>query len=691
MSILEQGVSDGVASRRPRHGEKQFTFDVFDTSICRLLHVPEHIHLIVGRKLRHLGVTTLSDAVWMYARATAEFQQRQTVAHNEVTLSGIYERLQYLLGLTDRVRDLAIEIELSEESRLIRGIASTQERVSSLRSGKYPPIFISDTYFTSAQVKGFLIGAGYSAPVDVVASCQRGKSKIHGDIFDEVAAEKGLASGKFHHLGDHSISDLEMPRLRGWNAELFTDSYYTARERVMFAAINGEFLSSAIAGSARAARLGQSRPVAPGILTASASVVGPLFAAYVLWILLDASARGARTIHFLGRDGQVLVPICKRLAGWLGLEIEARYTFASRRAFLLSSLEQDERTIVEQALKSAYYDQITLSDALISLQYTTLECDRIASVSGVALTAVASEMDADRARALHEALSQPELKAALLSRARSARAATMAYLESEGMFAGREAVIVDLGWRGTTQLRLQKTVGSRVEFVGYYLGLNSKVLPADAKTRIWNAKARWKTSLLEVMASADHTSVEGFGFDVNGAPTCSPPVGEDYPSTTWGSREQQQIAVRFVDYFTRAVELEYFEKQDVYEALRRSALAAYDHFRLAPTKEEARAYGGMAHQNGVVHNNARELAGVVSSKDVLRHVFDRKAKAGVTSWYMGSIARSHAHSLPRLIHGSIHEAIVFGARIRSKLRKIEYGRSARRSLRSLRPETRGQA
>ena len=211
-----------------------------------------------------------------------------------------------------------METELEEELRLIRPIASTRQRVSALARENSPALFLSDTYFSSAQVEALLTQCGYPKPLDIVASCEELKSKFAGTLFGHVARQRGFQSAFFQHLGDNVVSDLQNARASGWNAQIFADSHWTTRERVLFASGNGDFLSSAIAGSARAARLGQEDPVKEGILTAAASVVGPLFAAYVLWILLDVQARGGcTTIHFLARDGQLMVPICQRLARWL--------------------------------------------------------------------------------------------------------------------------------------------------------------------------------------------------------------------------------------------------------------------------------------------------------------------------------------------------------------------------------------
>jgi HAD superfamily hydrolase (TIGR01549 family) len=667
--------------REPRSDTARFSFDVFDTAVCRLLHSPEHLHLIVGRKLRHRGIVSLSDTEWMYARAEAEFRQRLSVPHREVTLDDIYNRLSRSLNLRLEDAAMALEIEINEELRLIRPIASTRQRVSELVSKNSPVIFLSDTYFTSKQVEALLTQSGYAKPFDIIASSEQLQSKIAGTIFEHVANQRGIQNFCFQHLGDNAVSDLRNARASGWNAQIFIDSHWTTRERVLFASGKGDFLSSAVAGSARAARLGQEAPVKKGILSAAASVVGPLFAAYVLWVILDVIARGGRTIHFLARDGQIMVPICQRLARWLGVDIDARYTYASRQAFLLPALPEKDDEMVDQALELAYYDHVSLSEAMTSLKYSDGEIEIVSRNAGIKLHDTSGELNETQNVALRNALLRAEVLDPLRVRVRVARAATLKYLESEGMFSSSDAYIVDLGWRGNTQLRLQRIVGDRVDLVGYYMGMSNSVLDPQATTRIWTTTTPWKTGLLEVMAAADHTSVQGFGFAEDGKPVCVPPIKEDPVLVPWGARQQQAIALRFVEYLTDAVELNHYSPEEVYATLKIAALDAYRHFRLSPTWPEAEAYGGIAHQDDVNHLKYRELAQAVTGMDIARHVFDRKSKSAVSSWYMGSIARSKGSLVPALVSKSIDRTVMLIARVEAKRKKRAARRLAQASLR----------
>ena len=56
------------------------------------------------------------------------------------------------------------------------------------------------------------------------------------------------------------------------------------------------------------------RLAALALVDVAGGVAAPMLAAYVLWILEDAAARGLGRVYFLARDGQVLYEIARRLA-----------------------------------------------------------------------------------------------------------------------------------------------------------------------------------------------------------------------------------------------------------------------------------------------------------------------------------------------------------------------------------------
>lgn len=657
-----------------------FTFDVFDTTLCRLVHLPEHLHLIVGRRLLKQGISPYSDRQWMYLRTLAEQRCRALVDHREVTLEEIHALLARFAGLGPEAARLAMEAELQQELALIRPIGNTRRVLEAINAKGQLPTLISDTYFTSEFVQSLVRQAGIDVPCRIVASCERRKSKSEGTLYDEVAAELGVAPTSFRHLGDNAVADVKNARARGWNAEHFTASHPTTRERVLASSGQGEFLASAIAGSARAARLAQPENGKGGIVTAAASVAGPLFMAFTLWVLLDVLKRGGRAIHFLARDGQILAKICERLVRWLKVDVQPRYVYASRQAFLLPALPLESPGIVEEALALAYYDVVTLGEALIVLKYSPADIASVAAKLPFDMSRTSSSLSPGERRALVDTLLEPRLLVPLQERARQAREPALRYLEEAGLLEAEEAIICDFGWRGNTQLRMQKLLGSRAKLRAYYIGISESVLGSEHSHHAWTSGLPWNVGLLEVMAAADHTSVKGFVLQ-EGRPVCSPPLVENTVLIEWGALVQQEVSLRFVDNLLDAVDPELFSAQELQSALEAAALDAHHHFRVSPTPAEAHAYGTIPHHAGVTHEVSKDLAPPVTGADLLRHLVDRRARHTASSWYMGSLARSaEAALLPRMVHRSIEQYLRFRARLSSRLKHRDIIREGRQLL-----------
>lgn len=444
----------------------------------------------------------------------------------------------------------------------------------------------------------------------------------------------------------------------GWTARSPGDPRFTIRERVLATAGGSGYLNSPIADSARAARLAHNASPSPGIVTAASSTVGPLLSAYVLWVLLDVMQRGGRSIHFLARDGQIMAALCRRLVEWLKVDIDIHYTYGSRQAFLLSSLAHNH-DIVERALEMAesHGAKVTLAEAITGfLKFTHADLEEISRRSGLSPQEPLHAIDGSSKCRLLNALNQAAFSEQLRKRAELEHKAAIAYLASEDFFAAPQVSIVDVGWRGNIQSRLQKTVDDRVQITGYYFALPSSVLGPEADVRTW-MNVSWKAALIETMTFADHTSVGGFGFSDSGLPLVTPPIEEDTSLVAWGVREQHATALTFVRHLTEAVDLTRHSRDEVYRALRTAGFAAYRHFSTFPTPAEAEAYGGAKGQANPARTARVEIATKITSMEMMRFAFDRQSRSAVSDWYMGSIVRSQDRWAPALLAKAITKAM----------------------------------
>jgi predicted HAD superfamily hydrolase len=623
------------------------SYDVFDTAITRLVLNPDHLHWAVAARLRAQGVILIEEERWRAARRKAEDGLRRRTLLPEITLAEIYSELATAIPLTQTQMHAAMAIELQEEIRLARPVAAIKDKIrKDAREGRQQ-CFISDTYLTAGNIKELLMSCGYG-PLTVHASSEYRKTKARGDLFAAVGAQHNVLCKDMAHIGDNAVSDVSRARAVGCEAMLFEGSQPTQREQVLFAAGTPGFLSSAIAGAARAARLEYSGSCSAGIRTASTSVAGPLLTAYVFWLLQDVIKRGGRTIYFLARDGQILHRICERLISYLKVDVESRYLLGSRRAFFLAALPQD----LEGAITSAFAlaPNETVLSVLISVGFEATDCASIISEAGVSAAQRAGMISESGLGAIHARISNvPERAADLTGRIATAKAATLQYFAQEGLFASEIAYVADLGWHGNLQLRMQRIIADQTKVFGYYVRLYSTPDEIADAVRNWTLDDWPRAALLEVFTLADHISAHGFQFDSGKKAVCVPPLEEATDLAAWGVRHQHELIDLFVRNLLQAVDPSVYEAEKLAAALKESGVAAFTDFVRFPTRAEGDAYGSIALAGDQNHLDVREFAPAISNLDAVRMLGDGGVRRARTNWYQGSLARSADKVAPAVL------------------------------------------
>src|SRR6266550_4733606 len=105
------------------------SYDVFDTAVTRLVLNPDHLHWVVGARLRTEGVILIGEEPWRAARRKAEDGLRRRTPLPEITLAEIYLELAAAIPLTPAQMHAAMAIELAEEIRLARPIEAIQDKI----------------------------------------------------------------------------------------------------------------------------------------------------------------------------------------------------------------------------------------------------------------------------------------------------------------------------------------------------------------------------------------------------------------------------------------------------------------------------------------------------------------------------------------------------------------------------------
>lgn len=630
----------------PASEVERYSFDVFDTAICRLVHSPEHVHLLVGRVLRDRGITSCSDVEWLRVRVDAETKCRRQTKKSEITIADIYRQIARTVSLSYNNISIALDTELETELKILKPIRHTSDRIFQLIRSRRKVFFLSDIYMTSSHVRTLLLGCGYDASLEVIASSEELKSKAAGDLYAHVAQNSGLSGSAFHHVGDNFASDYKNAKASGWNSEHFTRSHPTSREQAIFAASQGDFLSSLVAGCARATRLSSKDSDNEGIITTSSSVIGPILAGYLLWLILDVHSRGGRTVHFIAGDSRLMVSVCERVANWLGIAIDARHISVSSEALQMAALAEDDAELAGQAIAMIINDapESTLAEAIVGkLQYSPCDLAAISRLSGISSSERIADLPGTAIDMLIETLGTSPFLKSLSSRRSRAKGAVLDYLASTGFFAGPEVTLADVDCRGTSKQRLQAIVGDRVNILGYHISLESAALARDPESRAWTS-ANWNKALLQRMMGADRN-------------VC----------------DQDETAEKFVEYFTGAIDPRLYPPSEVCSVLKNSAQAAFRHFLLCPSLTEVEAYGCDPAPANPSRPLRPEITKVVNSFDMFMLPFDGWSRDAAPHWRMGTIVRSQHKIGPALVANFVSRALDLAIRFRRRWNRLSAG------------------
>ncbi|QIK38189.1 hypothetical protein GWK36_09605 [Caldichromatium japonicum] len=499
-----------------------YSFDLFDTLITRRLGTPRGVFVLMQQRLlqdpQDLPLLLCADfarervaAEWT-ARAEARAAEPDaSLQVEEVGLTAIYACFGRRHGLTAEQLEQLIDCELATESECLYGVPEMLDRFQTLAERGERLVLISDMYLRRQDLTRLLdaIDPRILACATLYLSSEIKLNKASGRLFDHVARLEGVSPSEIIHIGDNPISDLQSPRARGCQADLFAACHLTPDEQV--GADEYDLGWQVSAGLLREARLTlESDRARVGALYAA-----PLLVPFVQWAIEEARAQGFKQVYFLARDGQVLIEIARRLGV---KDLELRYLYVSRLS-CRRALDRDYPALLDWAFLA--HRPMSLQD--LAYRLTSEPAALIARLRLAAdlPLAPAPDQPLDRAssQALRALLETDPLRSWVLEQTAQERARLSGYLAQEGVRPGKRVCLVDLGWSGSIQDALHGLSAGEVEFLGLYWGLmhwgqandqtNRKLALAFAPGRFWRDPSALR-EILECFTAADHGSTLGY-------------------------------------------------------------------------------------------------------------------------------------------------------------------------------------
>ena len=276
------------------------SFDVFDTLVFRPFSSPSDLFFLLGDELNYMDFKRIRMEMEWKARERKYKQE----GNYEVTLEEIYTLLAEETGI-DKESAMKREVELEYEFCFANPYMFRV--VSELRRLGKRIIITSDMYLNTEQIRTLLGRCGYDEFDGCYVSCDIGKSKSKGDLYDEVKKSEKKAVKKreltFVHIGDNYIADVENSKKHGFSSIHYVNvnaagEQYRAED---MSEITGSVYRGIVNAHIHNGLNEYSREYEYGFIYGGLFVTG-----YCQFIHEYVNTHGIQKILFLARDGYVL-------------------------------------------------------------------------------------------------------------------------------------------------------------------------------------------------------------------------------------------------------------------------------------------------------------------------------------------------------------------------------------------------
>jgi len=480
---------DRVRTLVERGAVKVLSLDVFDTLVWRIVPEPVDAFPLLGAHLRELGRLRRATSPELFGvlREGAELRARELASERrdslEVSLVEVYEQLPSHLfdgSSADELAALEVEFErtITFPDLDVLAVARWAQEEHGIRV-----VCVSDTYYSEDQLAHILDRDPISdLHIErVFTSSVRGTGKGSG-LYRIVLECLDVTGADVVHVGDKEDADIEAPARAGIAAVHFDkfpadfDAVLTRegllrtddrpRPKPTLDPKEGDFGLTAMRSKilSRHEALGFAPSINP-YWRFGASVLGPVFTAFAEWVHERAAEEGFDHIYCVMREGEFLTRLMNGAAHYLESTVRAEPIWLSRQVCSRAAIATASRQELSQFLSRR--EAPTVARFLDTLGIGLADVPTLQTVANRRLD------DAALAEQVLDTLSeQTATRAAIVARAAELRGRLIEYLLRRIEAKDGRALLVDLGWAGTIQAKLDAALaagGADVDTVGLYL------------------------------------------------------------------------------------------------------------------------------------------------------------------------------------------------------------------------------
>lgn len=446
---------------------KLVSFDIFDTTLIRKCGVPQNVFYILAKKV---FPNNYSFQVDFYNWRTTIEQVIFTRTHNgNYNLNDIYSYLpDYLCDVCPAIEIMNTEKEV-EADNLVANKA-IKDIIKQQRESGHVICFISDMYLDGMFLKDILIRESCACPTDMVfVSCELGRRKDDRGMLFQYVRTFFSSIKSWVHYGDNYHSDILSASRLGIDTRYVNSSFSKSEDRILSNYIGYSFYNelSILVGYQRCVRLQLGNT---SDISNAADLISSLYIPYIVFLSQEVQRRGLKKIFFLSRDANILCELAKIYFGSQH-EVEIKYLYVSRKALIQSCFETLSGDEVKALLGKNSLVGERVPSMLDSLQIP------LDLIDGIGFKRIS---DIDQEKLFLWCINDNRDK--IMSGVKQKKESVLAYLRQEGFLDCSSNIgIVDIGWRGTTRLmlnRLKRKYGKQGDVSFFYFGSERDMLPS---------------------------------------------------------------------------------------------------------------------------------------------------------------------------------------------------------------------
>lgn len=505
------------------------SFDVFDTLLKRNVFSPKDVFMLVERSAVNKFGSCLKG--FTQERVDAERTARKSSFREDVTLDMIYEQLPYDEVTSQQLLQMELDMELVLS---VPNLVMKPVYEYAVYTGK-TVILMSDMYLDKAFIGKLLSKCGYAGYKELYVSSDSGLLKSTGNMFQLVLKENACKPADLLHIGDSLKADWYMPKRMGIKSvRIATHENHMLYGHNMPAMgmdynLLYNFINNTVHGS-RYFRIGY-------------ETLGPVLYGFCRWLHEYKQQLGLGKLLFFSRDGQIIWKAYKKMFP----EDTTEYVYVSRRSIMvpllhlypieeiIDILPLYRLTMVKTALKVLGIGQDSFVEEVIR-KHGLKENMRVKKedfLKGGKFFATFSD-----------------LKERIYANSVMEFSALKEYFRKVNL--DGKTGIVDIGWRGSMQMALEKLlpfINPNVKIYGFYMGIlmdspNSYGYIYNPHRSEMKITLKSFSGLFETMFIANHGSVKCYE---KGGNVCFMEFEHNRKSTVYGHiKEMQSGALSFV-------------------------------------------------------------------------------------------------------------------------------------------------